>query len=135
MKLLGWLGVVLVGAGVFGLVGFVGFYDISVPTEVADGPKRVVNLGLMHERNMGVALSLAAVVIGGALVGLSHVAVTRSERPRCPYCREIIEELAVVCPHCRREQPRGAMRLVNDSSMPVKDQVDEWYRDRGDGAV
>ena len=61
MKLLGWLGVLLLVAGLFGLGVFVGFYEISVPAPGEDGymSRRVVNLGRMHERNIGVGRWLA----------------------------------------------------------------------------
>jgi len=137
MKLLEWIGAVLLVGGLVAVVFFAAFFDVSVPVTVGElgAPRRVVNLGLMHERTLGVIGGIAAAVAGGVLLGIGHAGTTRAARPRCPWCQGVIEELAVVCPYCRREQPRGAIRPVNDSSMPVKDQVDEWYRDRGDGAV
>ena len=134
MKALEWIGVVLLVVGAILAIYFGFVFDASVPVDGEDG-RRVVNLGLMNDRVVGVVCGFIGIVAGGALLAAGHVGTTRAQRPRCPYCQGVIEELAVICPHCRREQPRGALRLVNDSSMPAKDQVDEWYRDRGDGAV
>ncbi len=107
MKLLGWLGVLFVGAGVFMLVVFLRYYDISVAAPGEDGymSRRVVNLGLMHERNIGVMQSLAAIVVGGMMVGAGQVAGNKAGRHRCSFCRERMQKGAVVCPHCRKEQP------------------------------
>jgi hypothetical protein len=137
MKLLEWIGALLLAFGLVGVVYYVGFYEIGVAVDgsgLSDRPGAVVNLGRMHERQLGVGLSVAAVVVGGVLLGAGHVGVTRAEKPRCPYCQGVIEELALVCSHCRKDQPRGGLRTLNTASKPVSDQVEEWYRSNGGGA-
>jgi drug/metabolite transporter (DMT)-like permease len=134
MKLLEWIGVVLLVCGLVAVVAYTAFFDVSVPAPGEDGymSRRVVNLGRMHERTVGVIVGIAAAVVGGVLLGIGHAGTTRAARPRCPWCQGVIEELAVVCPSCRREQP-GFKRDSKGDWRGVKDQVDQWYQDRGEG--
>jgi hypothetical protein len=133
MKLLEWIGVVLLVVGAILAIYFGFVFDASVPVDGEDG-RRVVNLGLMNDRVVGVVCGFIGIVAGGALMVVGHVTTTRAARPRCPYCQGVIEELALVCSHCRKDQPRGSMRGFNVGSKPVPDQVEEWYRSNGGGA-
>lgn len=125
----------LLVVGLVAVVYFVAFFEIGVAVDgygLTNKPGAIVNLGRMHERQLGVGLSVAAVVIGGALLGVGHVCATKAARPRCPYCQALIEELALVCPHCRKDQPRGGLGRFKESLIPISDQVEEWYRQGGD---
>lgn len=56
--------------------------------------------------------NVAAGVLGGLLLGPLAVlmffvsGVTGDDRrKKCPFCAEWINHAAIVCPHCRRDQP------------------------------
>jgi uncharacterized Zn-finger protein len=44
-------------------------------------------------------------ILGGILgpIGWIIIAVAKSNRKKCPYCKESVHRDAVVCPHCQRD--------------------------------
>jgi len=49
----------------------------------------------------GVAGFLLGLLLGP--LGIIAAALSRGNRMNCPYCKELINKKATVCPHCQRE--------------------------------
>jgi len=60
----------------------------------------------------------------GALLGplgLLVIAVAKGDRNPCPFCRELVQSGAVVCPHCQRDLPKSALPVdTGPPPQPVK---------------
>ncbi len=63
------VGLLLAGAGLVGAIYFLTGYDTSVGVE---GNLRVNNLGLMHNRQIGIIVSLAGIFLGVIIALLSR---------------------------------------------------------------
>lgn len=48
---------------------------------------------------------VAALVAGPDRKKLEEKQIASGEYKRCPYCAEVIRKEAIICPHCRHDQP------------------------------
>jgi hypothetical protein len=71
--LLGWVGSLLVGAGLCLVLYFWLVYDTSVPVGVYRFGERVHNIGLMQERQIGVLIGFGCMVGGTVLIVVSRL--------------------------------------------------------------
>ena len=72
----------LFGGGFVTLYFLIGF-DVSVPGGVGS----IVNLGLLNDRQAGVMVGLAALIVGAIFLAAGEITRNSRRTPRCPSCR------------------------------------------------
>jgi hypothetical protein len=54
-------------------------------------------------KSQGCTGFLSGIVLGP--IGIALMLVTKGNRVKCPFCCELIDKMAIVCPRCHRDQP------------------------------
>ncbi|BEH18889.1 hypothetical protein [Burkholderia pseudomallei] len=111
---------------VLALIGLIASLAMDVTVGTMNG-SRVVNFGLVAERNSIQMISGFAALCGVILIALGgrRAAESRSDEERvpCPACAELILPTAKICKHCHSEIESHLQAMSFSREEPVVDAV------------